>query len=64
MVTYTHSSEGSWLIESSANPDKLQISEFDDVQGMQPAPRPLLLGVEVESLVGWDWNNDPLALDT
>ncbi|MFD7916889.1 hypothetical protein ACFV30_40455 [Streptomyces sp. NPDC059752] len=37
VVTYTHSSEGSWLIESSANPDELQMSEFGDVQGMQTA---------------------------
>ncbi|WP_405527342.1 hypothetical protein OG592_06460 [Streptomyces avidinii] len=30
VVTCTHGSEGSWLIVFSANPDKLQMSEFDD----------------------------------
>jgi len=28
------------------------------------ALQPLLPGVEVESIVGWDWTNDPLALGT
>lgn len=64
VVTYTHDSEGSWLIVFSANPDKLQMSQFDDVQGMQTALQPLLPGVEVESIVGWDWAGDPLALGT
>lgn len=36
----------------------------DDVQGMRTALQPLPPGVEVESIVGRDWSNDPLALDT
>ncbi|MFG2991219.1 flavin monoamine oxidase family protein [Streptomyces sp. NPDC048257] len=64
VVTYAHGPEGTWLIVFSANPDKLQMSRFDDVQGMQTALQPLLPGVEVESIVGWDWSNDPLALGT
>ncbi len=64
LVTYAHGPEGSWLIVFSANPKKLQMSQFDDVQGMQKALQPLLPGVEVESIVGWDWSNDPLALGT
>ncbi|MFD9379751.1 flavin monoamine oxidase family protein [Streptomyces sp. NPDC059999] len=64
VVTYTHGPDGSWLIVFSANPDKLRMTAFDDVQGMQTALQPLLPGVEVESVVGWDWSNDPLALGT
>ncbi|MFD4866202.1 hypothetical protein [Streptomyces sp. NPDC058412] len=63
-VTCTHGSEGSWPIVFSANPDKLQMTEFDDAQGMQTALQPLLPGAEVESTVGWDWSNDPLTPDT
>ncbi|MFF8262584.1 hypothetical protein [Streptomyces virginiae] len=48
----------------SANPDKAQMGEFDDAQDMRTALQPLLPGVEVESVVGWDWSNDALALDT
>ena len=40
------------------------MSGFDDVAGMQEALQPLLPGVEVESIYGWDWSNDPLALGT
>ncbi|MFD5936539.1 flavin monoamine oxidase family protein [Streptomyces sp. NPDC060333] len=64
LVTYDHGPEGSWLIAFSANPKKLQMPQFDDVQGMQTALQPFLPGVEVESIVGWDWSNDPLALGT
>ncbi|GHG75241.1 monoamine oxidase [Streptomyces griseocarneus] len=63
-VTYDHGRDGSWLIVFSANPKKLKMTQFDDVQGMQTALQPLLPGVEVESIVGWDWSNDPLALGT
>ncbi|MFD4923066.1 flavin monoamine oxidase family protein [Streptomyces goshikiensis] len=64
VVAYTHGPDGSWLIVFSANPDKMQMTAFDDVPGMQTALQPLLPGVEVESIVGWDWSNDPLALGT
>ena len=37
---------------------------LDDVAGMQAALQPLLPGVEVERIVGWDWADDPLALGT
>ncbi|MFD9300070.1 FAD-dependent oxidoreductase [Streptomyces goshikiensis] len=40
------------------------MSAFDDTAGMQEALQPLLPGVEVESIVGWDWSNDPLSLGT
>lgn len=40
------------------------MSGFDDVGGMQDALQPLLPGVEVERIIGWDWTNDPLALGT
>ncbi|WP_406377050.1 FAD-dependent oxidoreductase (plasmid) [Streptomyces virginiae] len=64
VVTYDHGPEGSWLVVFSAIPEKLQMAAFDDVQGMQAALQPLLPGVEVESIVGWDWANDPHALGT
>ncbi|MFI6006360.1 flavin monoamine oxidase family protein [Streptomyces sp. NPDC051366] len=64
LVTYAHGPEGSWLIAFASNPDKLQMTAFDDVRGMQTALQPLLPGVEVESIVGWDWSNDPHALGT
>ncbi|MFD3555378.1 FAD-dependent oxidoreductase [Streptomyces goshikiensis] len=40
------------------------MTAFDDTAGMQEALQPLLPGAEVESIVGWDWANDPLALGT
>jgi monoamine oxidase len=64
VVTYDHGAEGSWLIVFASNPKRLPMSRFDDVAGMQAALQPLLPGVEVESIVGWDWSNDPLALGT
>ncbi|MFF1496602.1 flavin monoamine oxidase family protein [Streptomyces sp. NPDC058304] len=64
VVTYDHGPEGSWLMVFAAIPKKLQMTKFEDVQGMQQALQPLLPGVEVESIVGWDWSNDPLALGT
>ena len=63
-VTYAHGAEGSWLVVFSANPARLPMSSFDDVAGMQAALQPLLPGVEVERIIGWDWVNDPLALGT
>ncbi|GAA1496416.1 NAD(P)/FAD-dependent oxidoreductase [Paeniglutamicibacter kerguelensis] len=63
-VTYRHGAEGSWLVAFAANPDKLPMAGFDDVAGMQEALQPLLPGVEVEEIFGWDWVNDPLALGT
>jgi pseudooxynicotine dehydrogenase len=63
-VTYDHGTEGSWLIVFAANPKRLPMNSFDDVAGMQAALQPLLPDVEVESIVGWDWTNDPLALGT
>ena len=64
VVTYDHGPESSWLIVFATNPQRLPMSSFDDVGGMQDALQPLLPGVEVESIVGWDWANDPLALGT
>ncbi|MFD9475902.1 flavin monoamine oxidase family protein [Streptomyces nojiriensis] len=64
VVTYAHDPEGSWLIMFSNNPDKLEMTAFDDLQGMQTALQPLLPGVEVEGIVGWDWRHDPHALGT
>ncbi|MGW3321380.1 hypothetical protein [Streptomyces virginiae] len=49
--TCTHGSKGSRLIMFPTNPDKPQMSEFGDAQGM-------------ESIVGWDWSNDTRQLDT
>ena len=63
-VTYARDAEGSWLVVFSSNPARLPMSSFDDVAGMQDALQPLLPGVEVERIVGWDWANDPLALGT
>ena len=63
-VTYDHGAQGSWLVVFACNPDRLPMSSFDDVAGMQAALQPLLPGVEVEEIVGWDWANDPLALGT
>lgn len=63
-VTYDHGVEGSWLVVFAANPQRLPMSRFDDVDGMQAALQPLLPGVEVERIIGWDWANDPLALGT
>ncbi|MFB0632864.1 FAD-dependent oxidoreductase [Streptomyces sp. AB3(2024)] len=40
------------------------MTAFDDTAGMQEALQSLLPGVEVESIVGWDWSNDQLALGT
>ncbi|MER6201340.1 NAD(P)/FAD-dependent oxidoreductase [Streptomyces sp. NPDC001586] len=64
LVTYAHGPESSWLIAFAANPKKLELAAFDDVQSMQTALQSFLPGVEVESVVGWDWANDPLALGT
>jgi monoamine oxidase len=44
--------------------ERLPMSSFEDAAGMQDALQPLLPGVEVERIVGWDWTNDPLALGT
>ena len=63
-VTYARDAEGSWLVVFASNPARLPMSSFDDVAGMQEALQPLLPGVEVERIVGWDWANDPLALGT
>ncbi len=63
-VTYHRGTQGTWLIVFSANPDRLHMTAFDDTDGMQEALQPLLPGVEVESIAGWDWNDDPLALGT
>ena len=63
-VTYDHGAEGSWLVVFATNPARLPMSSFDDVAGMQAALQPLLPGVEVERIIGWDWANDPLALGT
>ncbi|WP_203709638.1 flavin monoamine oxidase family protein, partial [Actinoplanes digitatis] len=64
LVTYDHDANGSWLIVFAANPKRLPMSGFDDVAGMQEALQPLLPGVQVESIYGWDWSNDPHALGT
>ncbi|MFD6186001.1 flavin monoamine oxidase family protein [Streptomyces goshikiensis] len=64
LVTYARSPQGTWLIVFSANPNRLPMTAFDDTAGMQEALQPLLPGAEVESIVGWDWANDPLALGT
>ncbi|MET8152072.1 flavin monoamine oxidase family protein [Actinoplanes sp. NPDC049668] len=64
VVTYDHDANGSWLIVFAATPKRLPMSSFDDVAGMQQALQPMLPGVEVESIVGWDWSNDPHALGT
>nr|BFE74764.1 hypothetical protein GCM10020092_080650 [Actinoplanes digitatis] len=64
VVTYDHDANGSWLIVFAANPKRLPMKSFDDIAGMQEALQPLLPGVEVESIVGWDWSNDPHALGT
>jgi monoamine oxidase len=64
VVTYDHGQQGSWLVVFASNPKRLPMSSFDDVAGMQAALQPLLPGVEVESILGWDWTNDPLALGT
>ena len=63
-VTYDHDAEGSWLVVFAANLQRLPMSSFDDVAGMQAALQPLLPDVEVERIVGWDWADDPLALGT
>ena len=63
-VTYDHDANGSWLIAFAANPKQLPMSSFDDVDGMQAALQPLLPGVEVDRIIGWDWSNDPLSLGT
>ena len=63
-VTYDHDAEGSWLVVFAANPQRLPMSSFDDVAGMQAALQPLQPDVEVERIVGWDWADDPLALGT
>ena len=63
-MTYARGDEGSWLVVFSSNPKRLPMSSFDDVAGMQAALQPSLPGVEVDSIVGWDWTNDPLALGT
>jgi pseudooxynicotine oxidase len=63
-VTYARRPEGTWLVVFSANPERLAMSGFDDAAGMQDALQPLLPGVEVEEIVGWDWAHDPLALGT
>ena len=64
MVTYRHGAEGTWLVVFATNPERLPMAGFDDVAGMQEALQPLLPGVEVEQIFGWDWANDPLALGT
>ncbi|AYV25201.1 Pseudooxynicotine oxidase [Streptomyces sp. ADI95-16] len=65
VVTYAQGGpEGTWVVAFSSNPDRLPMSAFDDTAGMQEALQPLLPGVEVESIVGWDWSNDPLSLGT
>lgn len=48
----------------SADPGRLNMTAFDDVNGMRRALQPFLPGVEVERIVGWDWAGDPLALGT
>ena len=63
-VTYDHRAEGSWLVVFASNPERLPMTGFDDVAGMQAALQPLLPGVEVEDIIGWDWADDPLALGT
>ena len=64
VVTYARDDEGSWLVVFSSIPERLPMSGFDDVAGMQDALQPFLPGVEVERIIGWDWANDPLALGT
>jgi monoamine oxidase len=64
VVTYARDDEGSWLVVFSSIPERLPMSGFDDVAGMQEALQPFLPGVEVERIIGWDWANDPHALGT
>jgi monoamine oxidase len=64
VVTYDHDASGSWLVVFSSIPERLPMSGFDDLAGMQEALQPLLPGVEVERIIGWDWANDPHALGT
>ena len=61
VMTYDHGAAGSWLIVFVADHRRLP---FGDVDAMQEALRPLLPGVEVDRIFGWDWVNDPLALGT
>ena len=64
VVTYARDDEGSWLVVFSSIPERLPMSGFDDVAGMQEALQAFLPGVEVERIIGWDWANDPHALGT
>jgi monoamine oxidase len=59
--THHHGPQGSLLIVFGNDPKRLPL---DDVATMQLAVRRLLPGARVESVFGWDWARDPLALGT
>ncbi len=61
VVTYEHGPGASWLNVYGTNSKRLPM---DDKAAMQTALQRLLPGVEVESIFGWDWANDPYALGT
>ncbi len=60
-ATHHHSPEGSLLMVFGDDPKQLPLG---DVAAMQAALRRLLPGVEVNSIFGWDWDNDPYSLGT
>jgi hypothetical protein len=61
VATCHYGPEGSLLVVFGNDPERLPL---DDVGAMQTALRRLLPGARVESVFGWDWARDPLALGT
>lgn len=61
VATCQHGPERSLVVVFGASPEPFA---GHDAAKMQAALQPLLPGVEVERVFGWDWAADPLALGT